>query len=207
MEIAGLFRWCCRPTAELLHPIDKLRDAVHLSRDQACKRTVTVARAAFEQLACPADRGKGILDFVRQYGWCAQFDALIAILVTLSLPDFREGQHAPTRMGGHGRTGQIDAPLPIIDRQRQVPRHELRFGIGEKRGNTRLLEPRECGDGPAAQPRFAASEQFLGHRIHLRDPMVGIDDQYREDHAGDHHRRIGHRQRGRHAARRCRNGS
>ena len=101
MEIAGLFRRRGRPTAELLHPIDELRDAVHLPRYQSRQRTVAVARAAFEQLACPADGGQGVLDFMRQYGGGAQFDALIAILVHMAVIDGHIDDNADRAVDRH----------------------------------------------------------------------------------------------------------
>ena len=139
MEVAGLFRGRCRAAAELLHPVDEFRDPVHLARDQFRKRTVALVRAAFEQLAGAADRGEGVLDFMRQHGGSAQFDALVPVVVALALADLGKGQHAPAWMRGNRRASQIDAPVPRFDSQDEVACHELRFGVAQQRGDARFL--------------------------------------------------------------------
>ena len=55
-------------SAERLHPVDEVADAVRLVADQDGQLTVGVGDAAFEQLGRAADAGKGVLDLVRQDG-------------------------------------------------------------------------------------------------------------------------------------------
>ena len=126
VEIAGprdLYGLC----AQLLHAVDELRNPIHFCRNHLRQRLVLARNPPRQQLACPADRGKRVLDFMGQHCRSTQFDAFGFVFVVFRLPGIGQGKDPPSVLTRHWRTADIHPAIADRSGDGRTARHDLRI--------------------------------------------------------------------------------
>ena len=152
-----------------LHLVDQLGDPVNLIGDQPGQRQVLAFQFAPEQLRRAANPGQRVLDFVRQDLGRAQHPALArhrSIAQRFRPANVGQGNNLPAGLFDQRRCGQVD-PSRWLARYRDPgsPGGKMGIGIGQTRGDARLVETQYLADLASIQAAETLPQQLFGGRV------------------------------------------
>jgi len=166
---------------KVLHAVDQRRDTIDLGGDERRQRC-RAARIA-QQLRGPADPRQGVLDFVRQHRRRPQHRFAPRRAWTIIMAQLRQGHHAPPRIIGQRRGGEVDTHAVSTHRDRQIAHHQSGLFAGQARLDARVEWADAVGQARADKSHRTGAQKVLGGVIDLCDQTFAVNQHHREDQA------------------------